>query len=184
MRMPRLFFALQPKPAEQAAISAALLPVVHAFGARPMPQADLHLTLAFLGEVPADAIPGLQRAAVNVATALLSLQLSRIDYWAAPGVLCLLPEEATTAKPVQLAQALAVAAISCGVRMDEKPFRAHVTVARKVPPAASGKGPWPRPLREPLPFTADGFVLMESARQREGPRYKVIHSWPSGSTDP
>lgn len=176
--MPRLFFALQPTPAERAAISSALLPLVQAAGARPVHEADLHLTLAFAGDVPADAVPALQLAAASCATASFPLRLSRVDCWARPGVLCLLPEEDSFAKPMhRLAGTLADAARSAGIRMDDRPFRPHVTVARKVPRAAARTGPWPQALPAPLRFTADGFVLMESTGRREGPRYTVIHSW-------
>lgn len=180
--MPRLFFALQPQPAEQAAILTALLPLVHALGARSTPQADLHLTLAFLGEVPADAMPVLQHAAADAATGPFALQLCCVDYWARPGVLCLLPEETAISRSIrQLARTLGDAAQIAGKATDDKPFRPHVTVARKVPRVAPQMSSWPQPLRTPLPFTAHGFVLMESTSQQEGPRYKVIHSWPSRS---
>lgn len=151
--MPRLFFALQPEPAEQAAISAALLPMVRAIGARPLPAADLHLTLAFLGEVAAEALPDLQRVAAEATPKLFHLRLSQVDCWKSSGVLCLLPDESAP------------------------------TVARKVPPVALRAERWPQLLPVALAFTANGFALMESTRQPEGPRYRVIRSWPPRAGD-
>lgn len=176
--MPRLFFALQPAPLQQAVISAAVMPMVQALGARPTLQADLHLTLAFLGEVQADAVPDLLRAARDLPTGLSALQLSQVDCWAESGVLRLLPEEnAITHALRPLVRKLEGAAQDVSIRIDDRPFRPHVTVARKVPRAASMQQAWPQPLASPLPFTANGFVLMESIPGSAGPRYRVIHSW-------
>jgi 2'-5' RNA ligase len=82
-----------------------------------------------------------------------------------------------------LARTLAATARAGGITLDDRPFRAHVTVARKVSAAASRARRWPQPLASPLPFTANGFVLMESTREPDGPRYKVIHAWPSAPDD-
>lgn len=179
--MARLFFALQPKPDQQVAIAAALLPMVRALGARPTQGVDLHLTLAFLGEVPAEANPGLQRAAASAGSPLLDLRLARADFWQGARALCLLPEDDATQSLQPLVRTLADAALGAGIRLDDKPFRPHVTVARKVPPADLRRWQWPQTLPSPLPFTADGFVLMESTCKREGPRYRVIHAWPGAS---
>lgn len=182
--MPRLFFALQPLPAEQAAISSALLSTVRAIGARPVPAADLHLTLAFLGEVAAEAIPELQHAAAAQASGMLHIRLSQMDCWKGSDVLCLLPDETAPAPFLrQLARSLGDAALAAGIALDYRPFRPHVTVARKVPPLALRVERWPQPLPAALPFTANGFVLMESTRQPQGPRYTVIDSWPSRDGD-
>jgi 2'-5' RNA ligase len=182
--MPRLFFALRPEPAQRAAIAAAMLPLVRALGAKPVAETDLHLTLAFLGEVAAEVASCLQRTAASIAPAPLHLLLSRVDCWEKSGVLCLLPQETAAAPAVQgLARTLVAAARAGGITLDDRPFRAHVTLARKVPPAASHARLWPLPLPASLPFTADGFVLMESTREPDGPRYKVIHAWPSAPGD-
>lgn len=176
--MPRLFFALQPEPAEQAAIATAVLPMVHALGARPTLPADLHLTLAFLGELPVDAISHLERAAGSIPAGLFPLRLPHVDCWAEAGVLCLLPEEDASMQSLrQLVRKLEGAALAVGVRLDDRPYRPHVTIARKVQRAASKREAWPQLLASPLPFTANGFELMESTPGSAGPRYSVIHSW-------
>lgn len=161
-----------------------MLPLVRTLGAKPLAKADLHLTLAFLGEVAAEVVPRLQRTAAGIAPALFQLMLLRVDCWEGSGVLCLLPEETAAAQSVrELARTLATVARAGGICLDDRHFRAHVTVARKVSPAASLARRWPQPLPAPLPFTADGFVLMESTRDPDGPRYKVVHASPSAPGD-
>lgn len=182
--MPRLFFALQPQPEQQAAIAAAMLPVVQEMGARPVAAADLHLTLVFLGEVTAEVIPEVRRVAAGVAPCVFKLVLTHLDWWKGAGVLCLLPdEEAATQLVPQFAQALRSTACAAGIAADAKPFRVHVTVARKASPALSRSRHWPQPLPAPLRFTADGFVLMESTAATAGSRYRAIGCWPAAATD-
>ncbi len=97
-------------------------------------------------------------------------------------MLCLLPDDDDATQSLRpLVRTLADAAPGAGIRPDDKPFRPHVTVARKVPPADLRRWQWPQPVPAPLPFTADGFVLMESTRERGGPRYRVIRAWPAAS---
>jgi 2'-5' RNA ligase len=154
-------------------------PTVHALGAKPLADADLHLTLAFLGDVAAEDVAGLLRATEGVASAPVQLSLAQVDCWSGSRVLCLLPDDsAELAEARRLAFSLDDAIRAVGLAPDAQPFRAHVTIARKVPPAALRSRQWPEPLRAPLPFTANGFVLMESTRAPEGRRYNVIHAWP------
>lgn len=181
--MPRLFFALQPEPAQLSAIAAAVLPIVQALDARTVTAANLHLTLAFLGEVAAETIPGLLRAAARTKPLPIRLSLTHLDCWAESRVLCLLPDDSPGLQAAtRLAQGVDVAARTAGIAPDKRPFRAHVTVARKVSAAARARR-WPEQLPVPLPFTADGFVLMESTRETEGERYRAIHAWPAAPTD-
>lgn len=177
--MPRLFFALRPERAQRIAAAAGTQPMVQALGARPVADADLHLTLAFLGELATQAVPGLILAADRVASASIQLLLIQVDCWTGSRVLCLLPDDSAGLVAARhLALSLNDAIRAVGLAPDEKPFRAHVTIARKVPPAAFLSKRWPELLPSPLPFTADGFVLMESTRAPEGQRYNVIHAWP------
>lgn len=177
--MPRLFFALQPEPAQRAAIAAGMLPAVQALGAKPVAEADLHLTLSFLGEVAAEAIPALLLATEGIASMPIELSLAQVDCWKGPRVLCLLPEDsAGVAAARRLASSLGEASRAAGPAPDERAFRAHVTIARKAPSAAFHSRHWPEPLRAALPFTASSFVLMESTPAPAGQRYNVVRSWP------
>jgi RNA 2',3'-cyclic 3'-phosphodiesterase len=60
----RLFFALWPGTQEQQALLRASAPAVADSAGRPIPAANLHATLAFLGNVAAARLPQL-RAAVQ-----------------------------------------------------------------------------------------------------------------------
>lgn len=180
--MPRLFFALQPEPAQRDRIGAAALLQLHSVGGTAVAATDLHLTLCFLGEVATSQLPALAQAAADLAPLQLGLLLTQVDWWQGPRVLCLLPPagdglDALAAFAARLHHAVA----SAGVEPDQRPFRPHVTIVRRTPAAAARARRWPAPLGTPLPITSDGFVLMQNTGARSGPRYEAIRRWPSTS---
>ena len=71
-----------------------------------------------------------------------------------------------------LATALKDAAAAAGFTPDLKPFRTHVTLARKVT-----RAPPESRLREML-WRFDGFALIDSRTESEGPVYSVLESYP------
>jgi RNA 2',3'-cyclic 3'-phosphodiesterase len=182
MPMPRLFFALRPEPGQAAAMAEATRPLLQSLGGNAVAVVDLHLTLHFLGEVPEERIDALAIAAANIQPRLLPLALTRIDCWLASRVLCLLPDTSDDTGQqhlATLAAQLRTAAQSCGLTPDTRPFRAHVTVGRKIPSAAARARPWPQACAQSLPFKANGFVLMQGARHPAEMRYAVCHAWPA-----
>lgn len=176
----RLFFALWPEDAQRTALVQATGKVVRHCGGRPVPAASLHVTLAFLGAVPESRITLLDSVAQRAAAAFagqtlpLALTLSTFAYWAKPQLLVVLEREASDAAPqsgvATLAGILTSATAAAGFSPDLKPFRAHVTVARKVthPPRANT-------LHE-VAWTFCGFGLIESRTLASGPVYSVIGS--------
>ena len=127
---------------------------------------------------------GVLKFRMLVLQAMHGLSLAQIDCWTGSRVLCLLPDDsAGLVAARRLAFSLNETTRAAGLALDEKHFRAHVTIARKVPTGACRSTHWPEALPAPLPFTAHGFVLMESTRDPEGSRYKVIHAWPSRPGD-
>lgn len=178
--MPRLFFALQPTPPQQLAMQATASSLVSRSGGRLVPAADLHVTLCFLGEVEARHADLLEAAAQAVPPSLLHFELTHADWWRSSQVLSLIPGPAAHVVPelAALAAQLRAIAAGAGVVPDDKPFRPHVTVARKVASGAIRTARFPVRLDRPLPFTADGFALLRSAGGGNRPRYAVHHAWP------
>lgn len=134
----RVFFALWPRAAERCALTAASAAAVAASGGRPVPPQNLHVTLLFLGAV--SAARGAELAALVHATAAAwpadagppVLRFARLAYWRESQVLCALARRGDDAGARALAQTLGTAAAAAGFSPDLKPFRVHVTVARKV----------------------------------------------------
>jgi RNA 2',3'-cyclic 3'-phosphodiesterase len=172
----RLFFALWPDSASRAALHDATAEFVRFSGGRSVPVENLHVTLAFLGAVPFGRIAELRRVGATIAEDLpkdlaLAIRFDELAYWARARVLC----ATARAEPEQvsaLAAALTAAVVAAGFAPDLKPFRAHVTVARKVKECVQ-----PRPFA-PLEWRFDGFALIDSRTEAAGPVYSVVESWP------
>lgn len=176
--MPRLFFALQPHPAQRRTMHEAAAPLLRELGGRAVLADDLHLTLCFIGEVEGAPLDALLTAAGRIAAPVIDLRLHRLDYWPDSRVLCLLPESrAGVETVVALAARLSAAVRAAGFAADSTRFRPHITVGRLMPSPATPARTWPQPLADSLPLTAEAFVLMGSKATTTGPRYAVHHSW-------
>ncbi|HEV2286275.1 MAG TPA: RNA 2',3'-cyclic phosphodiesterase, partial [Steroidobacteraceae bacterium] len=162
----RLFFALWPDDLERGALAHAVRKAVRASGGRPVPEANLHLTLTFLGAVPEARVPGLSAIGRRVAAAFpdvaipLALTLQGFAHWGQSQVLTVLVREEPGAPPpgnvLLLARTLAHEAAQAGFNPDLKPFRVHVTVARKV-----ARAPRSSEMRK-VQWSFDAFALIES----------------------
>ncbi|HKD54515.1 MAG TPA: RNA 2',3'-cyclic phosphodiesterase [Steroidobacteraceae bacterium] len=176
-RTQRLFFALWPQDEARATLVHAAAKAVRHSGGRPVPAANLHVTLAFLGTVPERRTAELQRLAEAQALACareqpIALTFERFDYFRRAQVLCVLAAEEDSAAVRPLASALQDASAAAGFNPDLKPFRAHVTVARKVMRATA-----PAALRAVV-WKFSAFALVSSRTEAAGPVYSVVESYP------
>ncbi len=181
--MRRLFFALWPDEAARRALTAASAAAVAASGGRSVPPASLHATLAFLGAVPAARTAELAALARATAAAWPPgagppvLRFTRLAHWRKPQVLCALTARGDDVAARVLARALQRAAATAGFLPDLKPFRAHVTVARKV------AGP-PRPAHfAAVTWKCATLALIESRSAPGGAVYSVLESALLGKTE-
>lgn len=180
-RTQRLFFAFWPEDPARAALAHATAKAVRHSGGRPVPAANLHVTLAFLGAVPERRIVELQQLAAAQAGECardrpIALTFDRFDYFRRAQVLCVLAAEDDAAAAQPLASALQDASAAAGFNPDLKPFRAHVTVARKVMRATA-----PLALR-PVVWEFSAFALVSSRTEAAGPVYSVVEFYPLAKT--
>ena len=184
----RLFFALWPDGAQRAALLHAAATVVRRCGGRPVPEENLHVTLAFLGSVPEVRVPELSAVARRTAAAFpqdavpIALRFETLEHFAEAQVLAVLERSddaraAAVTDATTLARSLSSETAAAGFSPDLKPFRAHVTVARKVArPPSSGD------MRKVL-WTFDEFALIESRTREAGPVYSVVASYLLGGAE-
>ena len=171
----RLFFALWPEEESRQALSRATAKAARSAGGRAVPPANLHVTLAFLGSVPRRRLPEVTRLAERAAADCveevpLSLRFETLEYWPRQQLLCALASEEPP-MATALAEALKDAAAAAGFTPDLKPFRAHVTVARKVTHMPR------RSALRAVVWQFDAFALVDSRTEPEGPVYSVIESY-------
>ncbi|MDQ7773902.1 MAG: RNA 2',3'-cyclic phosphodiesterase [Elusimicrobiales bacterium] len=149
--------------------------------ARPVGPGGMHLTLAFLGEVP----PG----RVGAAGACLDALSGSGTFTAVPGEAGFFPSPekprvfwlgfgAGAERLAEAAARLSAALRGEGFVLEERPFVPHLTLARlkgSVPAAAAGKAAAAAvSLCRGMSFPVSGAVLFSSALSPDGPRYSQL----------
>jgi 2'-5' RNA ligase len=171
----RLFFALWPDPETLARSADSVRRWAPQGAGRPQRPEQLHLTLEFLGNVPESSLGAIQAAGQDAARASepFSIVLDRLEHWRRPQVLCLtasnLPEPL-----LALVAALRAGLEVRGFKPEQRPFKAHLTLARQVRRAALVV-----PV-ESLLWPARELSLVESQTGRAGSHYERIATWPLG----
>lgn len=181
----RLFVALDLPPETKRRLGDALgrwrskLPA-----ARWVAAENLHLTLAFLGETAASALPGIEAALAGRlrACAPIAARFERAGCFPdhGPARIAWLGLE-PAGELAALAVATREALVASEVAFDDKPFRPHVTLARCAPPwPAPARGRW-QELAMPLAGEALSWraaSLVESTLGPGGARYRQVAALP------
>ena len=166
----RLFFALWPdEHIRQQLHAAARQHRPHQ--SRAIPRTNLHATLIFLGTVPTTLMPVITGAAANVRVRSLQLSLQLLEVWRRPQVLCLCPANIPDALQ-QMHDELAAALQAAAVKFDQRAYRPHVTLARKVRRRMQHEQ-----LAQPIVWSVSAFSLVESVSTDRGVRYEPLRQW-------
>ncbi|GGO86933.1 RNA 2',3'-cyclic phosphodiesterase [Wenjunlia tyrosinilytica] len=181
----RLFVAVQPPPAAVAELAAALAPLhklPDADRLRFTEQAGWHLTLAFLGDVDPSLLPELGTRLARAAHRHepMELRLAGGGRFADRALWTGVTDGRRALG--RLADSTAAAARRTGIDADERPFKAHLTLARSRSPVDL------RPFRRALEgfegsaWPADSIRLMSSTTAGVGqpPVYETVERWPLG----
>lgn len=168
----RLFFALElPAEVQQQIVHwrAASFPED---AGRPVTGANLHLTLAFLGEVSAEKQRALSAMAERIRQPGFTLTLDDAGQWLRSRVVWL----GTRQPPrgvLQLANMLRAQAARSGCYQSPQPFHPHITLLRDARHAVAIPPPGFR-----WAFAVNEFVLYESSFSRGRTRYKTLERYP------
>jgi 2'-5' RNA ligase len=169
-RFHRLFFALWPDDDLRAALAPQLAPLLAACCGRAQAPAQWHVTLEFLGSVPAARMAAASEAASMVRAGPLEIVFDTVEHWRRPEVLCLVAREVPVPL-VSLVSQLRSTLAARGFPTEHRVFRAHFTLARKVVKAAAV------PAFGPIRWPARDFALVESVTDRAGSRYHPLARW-------
>ena len=180
---PRVFVAVDPPQGVRDELERALAPLRGSPGEpRWIPPDRWHLTLLFLGTVPADRLPLLVEAAgpAVAATPPLTLRLSgggRFGALRRPQVMWA-GVAGDVAGLADLAGRLTGAARALGLPVEDRPFRPHLTVGRWRPR---------QPVDGDLPGRLHGYggsawpvteVCLLESRPGPAPGYGTLARWP------
>ena len=172
----RLFFALWPDDELRRALVKESRHWVRACGGRPMRAENIHLTLAFLGNVSERTARCVADAAAGVGGEAFDLPFERYGFFPRPRVFWTGPRR--TPEPLKrLVADLQAALAPCGIEPERRAYKAHLTLARK---AHAPKGEWNM---TPLNWRVEAFVLVESLPSPEGVSYQPIGRWPLGNAE-
>jgi len=166
----RLFFALWPDEPLRAILAGLVATLTAGVDGRWQRPDQWHVTLEFLGDVAPQRLASLHAAAGQVRLRTLSIVFDRVEHWRKPQVLCL----AASSVPDALADVvneLRAALSREGFSPDQRPFRPHVTLARKVRSAESTT------FDQPIVWRADRFALVRSVTAPAGSRYEPLGWW-------
>jgi 2'-5' RNA ligase len=158
----RLFIALWPDPRMRAALAAQRDAWAWPPGAAPVRDDNLHATLHFLGAVAAGRVAALRTA---LALPFERFVLERFEPKLWPGGLAVLEGETPPALAALHAR-LADALRALDLAVETRPYRPHVTLARR---AQRARVPTTRAMAWPV----DGYALVASA----GGRYTVLERY-------
>lgn len=127
----------------------------------------VHLTLHFLGDVPAHRLAQLARG-LKVPWEPFALTLGRGQVW--PNGVAVLRADGSPAALLRLHAALRGELVAQGIPVDERVFRPHVTLARRA------HGAKPPAQRADLQWTIDsGYVLVRSLPGGAG--YQILEAF-------
>lgn len=132
---------------------------------------QLHLTLAFLGDVPVTRLPDATRAAGQVEEGAFRLRFLEPGCWPKKRVAWVAPNE-TPDRLVALVEALTSAVKQTGFGVEERPYVPHVTLLRDARCNAA-----PDRL-EAFEWKVDDFALVRSTLLPSGSRYEIVERWP------
>lgn len=165
--MPRLFFALWPEAElrNQFASIAGQIPVK---SGRRVAVNNLHITLVFLGNIDEKQKDCVLASASRINCSSVDLYLDRVGWWRKPQVVWLAPSH-TPGELESLAGELAGIATRCGIAVDDRPFKPHMTLMRKV-----RKNPRPAPAIKPVHWPVSKYALVESVNTPDGVKYEPV----------
>ena len=167
--MARLFFAVWPDAPAAGRLGALAQSLPAEVGGRAVPQANIHLTLAFLGELGVERAADAAQVAAAVAAeaAAFAMRLDELGAFRKARVAWAGASRAPAAL-LALQSALEAGLRARGFVLEERPFRAHVTLARKTERVLA-----PRPIT-PIEWQATRIALVHSV---PGGRYEDVGGW-------
>jgi RNA 2',3'-cyclic 3'-phosphodiesterase len=127
----RLFVAVVPPRPVLLELRAALTTLPHTDGnLRWLPPDSWHITLAFLGEVPRESLPELTERLSRVAARGTPMELSVAGGGHFESQVLWAGVQGERDRLGRLSETVGAAARRCRLKVDDRPYRPHVTLAR------------------------------------------------------
>jgi RNA 2',3'-cyclic 3'-phosphodiesterase len=170
----RVFFALWPPPEVARQLSAVADSFAKSAGGRATRRETIHLTLAFIGDVPLERLPDLQRAAREVRAEAFDLTLDQFGLWRHNRIFwagCSVLPPALAGLSAALVAVLQAAGFN--VANARRNFTPHFTLMRKLAVLDTVL-----PVCEPVTWRCGKFVLVRSTLSADGSSYQTVAEFP------
>ncbi|MES2758272.1 MAG: RNA 2',3'-cyclic phosphodiesterase [Pseudomonadota bacterium] len=165
----RMFIALWPDDAVRAALSQWRDGVAWRAAAAPVRSEQLHVTLHFLGSVALEDIPKLANG-LDVPFDPFELEFGHRELW--HGSVAVLTPDPVPAPLLALHASLGEALEQLGMTPEARPYRPHVTLARRAGALTeTTQGP-------PIRWRVEGYALMQS-KAGDGSEYSIVQAYGS-----
>jgi RNA 2',3'-cyclic 3'-phosphodiesterase len=168
----RLFFALWPSSAQQRDLAQWGAQLQSMCGGRPPPIANLHLTLAFIGDVGEAAARKVLEIGAAQRGIAFDLMLDCTGCWRHNGIAWAAPSQPPPPL-LALAAGLEAGLRSAGFDIEQRRYRPHVTLLRRADCQPTDWQP-PNALR----WRVDRFVLVRSPQSQRASDYERLAEWP------
>jgi 2'-5' RNA ligase len=165
----RVFFALWPDDKVRRELARRGERMHRLLGGKPTRAESIHMTLLFLGDVPAARVELLRGVGDRITFEPFALEVDQVHCWKHNKVAWVGPSQMPPALS-RLVAGLEAALAGEGFAFDRRPFAAHITLVRKAHCV-------PLPALSPLTWPVADFVLVRSELNAEGSRYSVIGRW-------
>lgn len=167
----RVFFALWPAPDLAEKLAGIAGEMAGSFGGRPTRADTVHLTLAFLGDVPTARLPELAALPPPGDVRPFPLLLDRLGIWQHNRLLWMGCVDSTPLLNLVGGLRRQLAEAGFGVRDPKRPFFPHLTLVRKLP---SGIAPWRQTLPAAIEWSCSEYRLVASTLSAAGSAYRTL----------
>jgi len=167
----RLFFAAMPGPAVSAELQSAADALRLPPDARRVAAANLHMTVAFAGEVSQAQAAAIRAAGAADRFAEFAVAFTSYEYWRRSEVVVAAARDCPP-QLLDLHRRLRAEFERIGLARDTMAFRVHVTLARKVTQAPVLQA------MSPICWRVNALHLVHSAPLAAASVYTVVDTWP------
>lgn len=167
----RLFFAVLPPVDVRDGIAATALRLALEAGSALVPPDNYHMTLAFVGEVPAAQLATVREVGDSQHSCSFTVRFDAYEYWPEAAVLVAAAREIPSSL-ARLWERIHAGLASHQLAPKSGLLRPHVTIARKVSQAPVLQA------MSAFAWKAQTFSLMQSHRGGAQPIYTVLNTWP------
>src|SRR5262245_282515 len=167
----RLFFAAWPAPSVQDALHDVAQRFQRESGGRVVAARNIHLTLAFLGDVRRYRLPQIEAAAARLSGSSYELVIDRVEYWRHNRILWA-AVECCPDSLCELVAGLSSELRGLGFTSEDRPYVPHITLLRNARSRPANS------MIASITWPVHDLALIESVPDGGQRVYKVLHRWP------